>query len=1238
MNHSPPSHALTALVDLALTSVLGDRQLNPSSLLQRSDLQKPRLQVRSQLINLQRLMAGEILPPASISSLELQLSALVIVFAILNPSRNVADKTKYFPYPWWGHISDPATVLDVHGRVLVWYLPGIMPPARVEHLNKIHLPLKDSLVKCSKTGGQSKRRFGHRHVPEADGNEMFGHGRLMNSPATFQQAHMVIPMLIDSQRLEDKVYQSSSLKKGVVRQWLQDISYAEEFWNKIGEIVLPDLTRVGRDAISVKGDWVISQPPSPIGWPSIYLGIDVIVNQETPPHQDQVSAPSLLDLVVSLGTHDAQFHISEIGTIFDYKPGTMIYLAGKVLTHSVPKWGKGERIALAHYMKDAPTKTRRGKLTHKEVDARHLYLASGSWPSTPRTPRTMGSSQNLNFSNFPNSLDIPNSDWNDVEDPPQSRRHTKSQNDFIREWLPWRAEYLNIILEGEQLAKGGICEQCCEAEGSVQCMSCTGVHAWCGPCTVKAHRNLPFHKVQRWNGTHYQPTSLMELGFLWHIGHGGDPCPRNWSDPDPDEVGYMTGEEPPNHRQRLFPASISKPKTAFTFDVLDHFLIDALECKTSAMSFYQKLKRFTNNAFPERDRYRELMRVSQLWRDLKHRKWFGFGHDMEQDPGDGGLALFCPACPQPCVNLPPDWKVQYDRAINAANINKSNLQSTGIGATACAQHGCFVPHSVVDFQKGERYMNTDYSICNALGYCSESITKALVIYDVGCQWSVNFRSRVKNSPSLLLPPALEIMPAVGKFHLAAHKLSCFPRYSLNFIKGAGHLDGEILETLWAPFNKISPTARSMTQAHRQEVYDDHMRDSNWKKLVGMVPSLLKKYKNSSRCLEEMNQAYEQLTAVLDPDKVAQWELDALRAEADRGEALDIYLLKGDKAPTFHEVWLQLMKNPKSPSGNVGSVAWLAEGIGIEDSQQEVKISEKRQRLSSRIEKFHSNGQAFCKGLEIDGTFTPQDDPAFCGTDEEEHEDREFWDDDDEGDWEAPEEEVEGLASELMSIWMPSSIGAAKLTELGLHDLLKEERELRIGQANDCLDQPRTDLGNKAMEGTRTKKEIQKVVARVNKHVRSYQRARQAILRLDPDANMAEKYQEILPEDLVVSKEVTEENRFGQGTSKLAWFWVMDGRKSQLNVEAGGLMEEFYRINWLKARARRDRWKEEVSLVRHEMLWMGLRFEYHKNMWEQRALQSTEPGKEAYARKQMVLWSDFANKARLMFQGKQMDGI
>ena len=104
---------------------------------------------------------------------------------------------------------------------------------------------------------------------------------------------------------------------------------------------------------------------------------------------------------------------------------------------------------------------------------------------------------------------------------------------------------------------------------------------------------------------------------------------------------------------------------------------------------------------------------------------------------------------------------------------------------------------------------------------------------VACQWHKNFLARVEKSPGLFLPDDLQVVPAVGKFHLSAHRASCFSRFSLMFLKGAGHIDGEVLETLWASFNKISPSARSMTLAHHQELYDDHMRDSNWKKLVGI---------------------------------------------------------------------------------------------------------------------------------------------------------------------------------------------------------------------------------------------------------------------------------------------------------------------------------------------------------------------------------------------------------------------
>jgi len=52
-------------------------------------------------------------------------------------------------------------------------------------------------------------------------------------------------------------------------------------------------------------------------------------------------------------------------------------------------------------------------------------------------------------------------------------------------------------------------------------------------------------------------------------------------------------------RHRLFPSTFNRPETAFTLDVLDYYGIDSMECKTSAQAFFQKIKRVTNNAFPD---------------------------------------------------------------------------------------------------------------------------------------------------------------------------------------------------------------------------------------------------------------------------------------------------------------------------------------------------------------------------------------------------------------------------------------------------------------------------------------------------------------------------------------------------------------------------------------------------------------------------------------------------------------
>jgi hypothetical protein len=172
------------------------------------------------------------------------------------------------------------------------------------------------------------------------------------------------------------------------------------------------------------------------------------------------------------------------------------------------------------------------------------------------------------------------------------------------------------------------------------------------------------------------------------------------------------------------------------------------------------------------------------------------------------------------------------RAAEDKSVTHSGCDATGLGAGACHRHGCYIPTSVVDFQKGERQMNMDYSVCQSLKHMNlNGIMDVMLIYDIMCQYHRNLTRRVDQSPYLEIPDGLHISKAIGLFHIHGHQDECFPRFAPTFIKGAGQVDGEILETLWAVLNDISPSTRTATLAHRTEILDDHMNDSNWKKLV-----------------------------------------------------------------------------------------------------------------------------------------------------------------------------------------------------------------------------------------------------------------------------------------------------------------------------------------------------------------------------------------------------------------------
>ena len=60
------------------------------------------------------------------------------------------------------------------------------------------------------------------------------------------------------------------------------------------------------------------------------------------------------------------------------------------------------------------------------------------------------------------------------------------------------------------------------------------------------------------------------------------------------------------------------------------------------------------------DRYKELLCVSRQWRNLQMRRNASFGH-RHDDIGPGDLAVRCPACPQPDVNLPDGWQDDQQR-------------------------------------------------------------------------------------------------------------------------------------------------------------------------------------------------------------------------------------------------------------------------------------------------------------------------------------------------------------------------------------------------------------------------------------------------------------------------------------------------------------------------------------------------------------------------------------------------
>ncbi|KAG2057244.1 hypothetical protein BDR06DRAFT_980938 [Suillus hirtellus] len=516
-------------------------------------------------------------------------------------------------------------------------------------------------------------------------------------------------------------------------------------------------------------------------------------------------------------------------------------------------------------------------------------------------------------------------------------------------------------------------------DGVYKCQDCLGEPLYCTGCCRSQHRSNPFHWISQWNGRFFKQSCLAHVGLIIYLGHDGKQCPAvtdRWNlfeedEPEdllePEDLPFVSGSEfqPKENTMVIVDKSgvhrlevrccecpnamspdIQMPKTVFTFRVLNDFLLDSLECSTSAMNYYSKLQ------------------VAQQWRQLKTMKWHGFGH-CSDNPSTGELALFCPACPQPGINvlLDPSWKYTWsflmdgnfkakhlhpikpfneDRykmhlaeaadtveksscknhwAVNQANAAQHKLESTGIGGVACARHSCFVPHSMVDFQKG--------------------ITRAVTFYDINCQYNKHFQVQVDQSQFLEMAPQLTIIPGIG----------CY-------------INREIMEMLWARLNLISPAAWGISSPHRKECLNYQMNDSNFCKMIHMKRTLCWKYELARNGILESGKAFDRLNKATPSHLKTEWLARKRIAQSSRlndPSAMNEYEINIKKGTLSFivsikqkEIELRLLEegNTHNVAPSCRSVAtWISTGLAIDEAQIALLIKlQKIRRRSTKTQR------------------------------------------------------------------------------------------------------------------------------------------------------------------------------------------------------------------------------------------------------------------------------------------------
>ncbi|KAJ7626008.1 hypothetical protein FB45DRAFT_1030326 [Roridomyces roridus] len=735
-----------------------------------------------------------------------------------------------------------------------------------------------------------------------------------------------------------------------------------------------------------------------------------------------------------------------------------------------------------------------------------------------------------------------------------------------------------------------------------------------------------------------------------------------------------------------YPATVIDPGTCATFRALEHFRLLNVVGNISVHDYIGTLERLTDPIMAGRvpDRYKEFGRMTRQYNYLQQAVRTGWGqmNDGLSVITPGGMAVACWTCPHRDKNLPVGWENVHPRyranerhnpALGqgqsyfveagaykehlrsyvaekdvssciafAALLQKdtrvtAGLRVSGVGGCVCARHGVLRPLGLGDLQKGERYSNMDYILLSAL--TGVSVLFLAISYNIACQWKVHLPARAEN---------------IVKTTPVATKLKDFSLpdgNSLSFAKGVGRTDGEGIERTWAVLNPAGYATKEMGEGARQDAIENKVDRLNFEKNVREGDLLSRKLIVALAERNKQVESFKEVNSTLAKDLREKWIQQIREWQRDHSKP-NPYLLTITSGGVSEAGVLRELREEdaaEAPEGLAPPIAtqttapaFLNAGLQLEEAQRRIRnelkgttmvtadrfsqIQELRLSLSKKVRAYETLQDIFMPGV-----------TALRREAEE-----------------ARNPDLAPARVEYVKLWLPSELSVDQRRTGCRKGLAMMEARLREGQCADALKDLRARLhaqrflitwrntnavGQKG--STRSATLIGRVGDRVARVAAKYRQARTALIALKGEG-YAPQYKDLCQEDMSVG---IEEESDAASWKKLSWLGAKKSRNEPSELKkgfswiwtvAGGLQEEdeaalhdSVRVEWCKARARRDRWEEEVQLLREEMRRTMRMLRYLQQKWgeELDMRQGTgvevAAGARAYGQRQIAIYQGIA---------------